>query len=326
MFAEVRLCKMQDARCSDLGDCAMPNHDDVSLQDKPFNRFNDAFVKYLLNKEEHKGFLIDLLNAIFDDKRPVCIKSQVTDVTLMDREITPNHYNEKIGRLDIRLETASGEMIDLEVQTTKDTDLGDRIVYYVAKMLAGQITKGKAYHQFKPAMLVVISAVTVRNFETYHAAYELRERDDRELLSDKISAHIIEAPKCSKLSAKNKNRLIRWMKYFTNTTPEEVRLLTQEDPIFKRILEAEQMFVGSPEEMRMYEAAERYELDMNSALFRGRTEGRKEGIEEGLKEGKKKAAFSIALNLLRMGMPVAQIKEATNLNDEELADLKTQLA
>ena len=81
------------------------------------------------------------------------------------------------------------------------------------------------------------------------------------------------------------------------------------------------------EKLREQATAERYELDMNSALFRGRTEGmkegRKRGFEEGLKEGKKKATFSIALDLLRMGMPVAQIKEATNLNDEELADLKT---
>ena len=92
------------------------------------------------------------------------------------------------------------------------------------------------------------------------------------------------------------------------------------------------------EKLREQEAAVRYELDMNSALFRGRTEGRtegrkegmkegrKEGRKEGLEEGMKEAAFSIALNLLRMGMPVAQIKEATNLNDDELADLKTQLA
>ena len=70
--------------------------------DKSFNRFNDAYVKYLLATEKHKHFLLDLINAVFDDKRPACITGQVTDLTLEDRELSSEHIREKHGRLDIR--------------------------------------------------------------------------------------------------------------------------------------------------------------------------------------------------------------------------------
>ena len=44
---------------------------------RPFNRFIDSFFKYLLATEEHKRFLLDLLNAIFEDRRPECVKGRI---------------------------------------------------------------------------------------------------------------------------------------------------------------------------------------------------------------------------------------------------------
>ena len=55
---------------------------------RPFNRFNDSFFKYLLATEEHKRFLLDLLNAIFEDRRPECVKGRICDLSLEDRELS----------------------------------------------------------------------------------------------------------------------------------------------------------------------------------------------------------------------------------------------
>lgn len=56
--------------------------------DRSFNRFNDAFFKYLLATEKHKEFLLDLINAVFDDRKPDCVHGTITDLTLEDRELT----------------------------------------------------------------------------------------------------------------------------------------------------------------------------------------------------------------------------------------------
>lgn len=53
-------------------------------KNRRFNRFNDAFVKYILF---NKLLLINLLNAIFEEFRPPCVKVDITDVAYEDREL-----------------------------------------------------------------------------------------------------------------------------------------------------------------------------------------------------------------------------------------------
>ena len=54
------------------------------------------------------------------------------------------------------------------------------------------------------------------------------------------------------------------------------------------------------------------------AKKKGREEGREEGLEKGLKQGRRE----IAVNLLRINLPIQTICEATGLTEEEVAGLK----
>ena len=90
------------------------------------------------------------------------------------------------------------------------------------------------------------------------------------------------------------------------------------------------MFVRNREEMLKYEARERYEMDLATrtslAEARGREEGeakgRAEGEAKGRAEGKFEALLATAKKLLTLGMPLSQIKQVTNLSDEELSRLQ----
>ena len=295
--------------------------------DTSFNRFNDAYVKYLLATEKHKRFLLDLINAVFDDKRPACISGKITDLTLEDRELSSEHIMEKHGRLDIRAQTDSGELIDIEVQTYADNAIGARELFYFSKLYTSQLAKGLQYYALKPVVIINLMAFNhFKEREQYHSCYELRERDLHDVLSDKISVHFIEAQKCKELSLKNKNRLVRWMKYLTYSSPEEVIAMAKEDEVFTKVLEAEKMFVRNREEMLKYEARERYEMDLATrtglAEARGEAKGRAEGEAKGRAEGKFEALLATAKKLLTLGMPLSQIKQVTNLSDEELIRLQ----
>ena len=70
------------------------NKNEFYNTNRAFNRFNDVFVKYLLTKENHKKFLLDLINAVFDDCPPDCLKGKIIDLTLEDRELTVMHEKE----------------------------------------------------------------------------------------------------------------------------------------------------------------------------------------------------------------------------------------
>ena len=62
------------------------------------------------------------------------------------------------------------------------------------------------------------------------------------------------------------------------------------------------------------------------AKKKGREEGREEGlqagIEKGREEGIEKRSREIAVNLLRINLPIQTICEATGLTEEEVAGLK----
>ena len=173
-------------------------------------------------------------------------------------------------------------------------------------------------------LVVIINLMSFNHFkdrEQYHSCYEMQERDLHDVLSDKISVHFIEAPKCDKLSIKNKNRLIRWMKYLSYSSPEEIVEMAKDDDVFTGVLEAEKMFVRNREEMLEYEARERYEMDMATIKADGIAEGRAEGRSEGRSEGKLEALLATAKEMLAGGLNVEQVKKFTKLTDKELANL-----
>ena len=107
------------------------------------------------------------------------------------------------------------------------------------------------------------------------------------------------------LSSKNKNRLARRLGYLSNKAPEAVAEVAKDDQLFSKILEAEKMFVRDLNEMREYEAQERYEMDMATIKA----------------EGKLEALLATAKEMLAGGLNVEQVKKFTKLTDKELANL-----
>ena len=62
--------------------------------------------------------------------------------------------------------------------------------------------------------------------------------------------------------------------------------------------------------------------DTYNQLEYAKKKGRMEGREEGREEGIEKRSREIAMNLLRINLPIQTICEATGLTEEEVAGLK----
>ena len=226
-----------------------------SAEDK-FNRFNDAYVKYLLATEEHKNFLIDLLNAALDEAKPSCVQGQVTEVTLMDRELSTSHEDEKYGRLDICAKTDQGQIVDIEVQSYTDVELRERNVFYFTRLYPAQKLKGHGYKDLKPVVIInLLAANYFPKFKGYVRLASFYFRDTvvgsldfdadnaGEAYCDKATFIFVEAPKCTKLGDRNLSRLTRWMTYLSNSSSseDEVQQLAKEDKLMSEVLEAERV-------------------------------------------------------------------------------------
>ncbi|WP_314066198.1 hypothetical protein [uncultured Vagococcus sp.] len=60
-------------------------------------------------------------------------------------------------------------------------------------------------------------------------------------------------------------------------------------------------------------------------LVKGREEGRAEGLVEGREEGKTEEQERIAINLLKLGMSLEQVKKLTNLRLPRLLELSREI-
>ena len=76
---------------------------------------------------------------------------------------------------------------------------------------------------------------------------------------------------------------------------------------------------------RLADLREKWEMDyvtgIECAEKRGIAKGLEKGINKGKNEGKKQKQIEIAQNLLKMGMKISEISEATGLTIEEIEQI-----
>lgn len=71
---------------------------------------------------------------------------------------------------------------------------------------------------------------------------------------------------------------------------------------------------GDEEVRRIAELREKWEMDWNSGIA--------DAKEEGIKEGMKENQIETAKKLIKLGMSIDEIKEVTNLSEEEIESLR----
>ena len=84
---------------------------------KEFSRLSDVWVKHVLAMPRHQSYILDLLNAIFEEELPPCMEQgeTITSIRYPDRELIKEHLNERGAVLDILVETSQGQLINIEV-------------------------------------------------------------------------------------------------------------------------------------------------------------------------------------------------------------------
>lgn len=74
---------------------------------------NDYLFKLLLGSEENKICLQDFLECVLD--MPTGI---ITDLELLDKELTKDELTDKTGILDVKVRLKDGTTIDIEISFT----------------------------------------------------------------------------------------------------------------------------------------------------------------------------------------------------------------
>ena len=301
----------------------------------PLDRLSDRFFKYLFAREEHKDLLIAFLNEVLMDLDPDGSARRIEDVAYGDRESSPLYRDAKLPRFDVVARAEDGRVFHIEVQVAKDPYFLERSLYYAAMTYSLQLRKGKDYHTLSPVIFVGLLDFEVFSSaaqnEDYHSLHRILDVRDHRWAMKGMEFHFLELPKLRRRRVGPRTGLDRFLSYLGNVGGEPaMQELAQVDSRVERMMQLESLFTRDPDLLRDYFIDLRDRLDYENSfkwaradgLEQGRAEGEARGEARGRAEGEARGRADTARNLLRMGLELSQIAEATGLSLDEIEALR----
>ncbi|MCF7952957.1 MAG: Rpn family recombination-promoting nuclease/putative transposase, partial [Spirochaetales bacterium] len=289
---------------------------------------SDVVFKAVFANVRNKDLLSSLLQAYLslDIAGP-------EDIEIVNPEKQRRFYSDKLFRLDIRVKTASGDHVDVEVQVINRQDIVERSLYYVSTLYVEQMRKSMEFSELGRAVGLNILCYTIDEEASFLRSYILKERESGRKLTDRLELVFLELPKAPTRRAeglKGNDLQEKWTAFLKAESEEELKKLRNEDELFAKAVET-LVYVSEDEKIRfMHDQERKARLDYltyiksakREATREGREEGLKEGHEEGRKEGLKEGStqekYKIAEKLLLAGMDITAAAEITGLPVEEI--------
>jgi len=199
-------------------------------------RFNDGLPEILPP-------IYDIVFKLVFAKRPdllrPLLKSVISlpdgdygEIEIVDPNIYPEHVDEKLGVLDIKVVLRSKTVIDVEMQKEKVACLRERVLFYCSGMLREQVVSGNDYDSIKRVIGVTITNhVMIPEDGAYHHRYTLYDPETRSEFTDLLEVHILELPK---LSLDDGSDLWWWMRFLTVRTKKELAMIAEKSPMLEK--------------------------------------------------------------------------------------------
>jgi len=224
----------------------------------------------------------------------------------------------KTSVVDLKLSTKSGRIIHIELQVEKRANLRNRILYYAAKLIEGQLKFGDDYNKLHQVISILICDHNLLDEkDSYLNEYELRNKKNR-LFTNLLKIVIIELPK---LPEEEDSDVWRWLRFLKCRKEEEFEMLKRKYPeLEKPISCAKKMsLIDQWRDIQFHKRL--WKVDEKMLLLQAKMDGE----EEGLKKGLTKAKLEDARNLLAKGSTPEFVQEITGLDLDEIKKLLTPI-
>ncbi|MDR0996676.1 MAG: Rpn family recombination-promoting nuclease/putative transposase [Zoogloeaceae bacterium] len=187
----------------------------------------DIIFRRLFGRQKNAhNILLPFLRAAFPLPGDEYAKIIITDPESKDENIAA-----KSIRFDVCVQTASGRLIDIEIQRQSHDAIRERFLYYAARLYAGQVKTGDNYRGLRPAVCIVIADFQMVDNADYHNQYQMRNAKDNTLFSDYLAVHVLELPKLPREA--NEDPLWPWLGFLKAHEKEEIDMLAQQYPELK---------------------------------------------------------------------------------------------
>ena len=275
------------------------------VAEKYINPFTDFGFKKLFGTEVNKDLLMDFLNEMILGKDGKIIELKYLTAEQLGR----TEYDRK-AVYDIYCETDTGEKLIVEMQKAKHNFFEDRTVFYATFPISQQAQKGDWNYELKAVYMVGILDFVFNKSKDdedyYYSEVKLMDTRKKTVFYDKLTFINLEMPKFKKGVEQLETRFEKWM-YVLKNLPKLQELPPQlQERIFEKIFRVAEIAKMKKEELSEYEDSLKNYRDWYSII----------------ETAKNEREIEIALKLLKKGMSVEDVSDATGLSKQQIEQLQ----
>jgi len=290
----------------------MPNNN-PPVTGKYIDPLVDFAFKKIFGSEPNKYLLIAFLNEVFRGRK------HIADLVYNKNEHPGDIKDEGAAIFDLLCTGNNGERFLIEVQRAKQGYFKERALFYTSRLISEQAPKGKrnawGYNIAEVYLIALLEDFTLEDSpaNTYLHDIYLCNRDTGEIFYNKLGYTYIELSKFVKTDTELETDLDRWLYVLKNISRFEKIPVYLRKPIFEKLFSIAEYTNLTREEKAMYDSSLKYKWDNKNVVDYAR--------QEGMEKGKREEAITIAREMKKDGLPIAQIVKFTKLSVEEIEKL-----
>jgi predicted transposase/invertase (TIGR01784 family) len=193
---------------------------------------NDWIFKLLFGDERNKSMLVDLLKSFVD------LPQEEFELTFMDPYLKPDFEEDKMGILDVKVKTKSGQIINIEIQVNPMKHIGKRLSFYKSKMIVEQIGKNEHYKKIQRVICVCITSKPVfPGVKEYLNQFRFCNKQNGLCFYD-IPEEIYTLELSKVPGASDGNRVWEWLQFLLAKTKEEFEMVAEKNPEIRKAADA----------------------------------------------------------------------------------------
>jgi predicted transposase/invertase (TIGR01784 family) len=262
----------------------------------------DTVFKSIFKDENNRDVVEDFLKAMLDIPADVTFE----DIIVRDPELLPDAEGEKLSILDVRLKIPGQGLVNVEMQLCRLPEIKQRLIHYLTKTGASQLSAGDSYADFKRVVMVVIADFNFIDDAEYYHRYLLYDKERDSLFTDLLEFVIVELRK--RPDEPDHAARWNWAKFFGSGSDAELREVAGEsEKIAKAMLTIERLSADEAERVRA-EYQEMMRRDYVSRIDGAKREGRAEGHAEDAKRMKAEGLDAALISKIT-GLPADDIEK-----------------
>ena len=294
---------------------------------------NDIVFKKIFGKNKH--LLISLLN----DLLMLSDQERIQTIEHLPAEQVPDVLDLKNSTVDAKCTDQNGRIFIVEMQMLWTESFKQRVLFNASKAYVNQLGRGFQYSSLYPVYsLNILNENYHSDKNQYYHRYSIVENTNTHEKIEGLEFVFIELPKFLKNPNSMSPSLRKlWLTLLTISETSEIPEELKKDPLTNEALKLIEESYYSPAEKVAYErywdavSSERTLIEERekNALAKGKAEGLAEGESKGLAKGKAEGKaeglaegkVEVAKNLLKLGISIEAISEATGLSIDTIKKL-----